>query len=180
MTAWIPVVASLQHLTTRKAFVAARSALSQYQMAGQADRLLDLVGSSAITRNQARDFLSEMTEAYDEAVRIGRTAFHCSYDVSTASRAIAVDGVQEMLHDSPREAMFFIAWMRTLVQNVFWLDAAPERAAHRQKGYHRLLQALGLEDQDRIAARLDLIRTTARDFRSMADRIIQENGNAVD
>jgi hypothetical protein len=179
-TSWIPVVASLGNLTSRKAFIVSRSVLSQYRMVNQADRLLDLLGSSAITCDQAADLLSEMTQAYDEAVQIGRTAFHCSYDVSTASRAIAIDGVRELLRDFPGEAMFLLAFIRTLVQIVFSIDAPPEQAAHHRQGYNRLLRALGLSNEDQIAARLNLIRATAQDFRCMADQIIKENTNAIE
>lgn len=172
-TTWIPVVASLGNLTTRKAFIAARRVLSRYDLGEQVNRLLDLLGSSNTTSSQAEGFALEMTRAYDEAIRVGRTAFHLSYYVSMAARAIVIEGIHELLQDFPGESMFFLSFVRTIVQNILAIDA-PEQAARHGSGYHSLTESLGLKDGSQVSARLDLVRSAAHDFRKAADRIIQQ------
>ncbi len=109
---------------------------------------------------------------------VNRTRFLGGHNVSAASRAMAVDGVQELLSASPREVVFFLAYIRTLVHAVLVNDASPDQVSRHSVGYEGLLSAISLRDAEQLQGRLDLIKKTARDFRNVAERIMAENQGA--
>lgn len=153
-----PPVAALAQPTTRRAFVLAGEILRQHGRPELAEALLSALGSVGLAVPEVERALAELEQAYDAAVEVRRTIFGLDYNVSREGRDLAIGGVREVAADHPREAMYPLTFLRSLVQNVLEHDASAEVRDRFREGFVQLLSSLGLDTDARRAARVARIR----------------------
>ena len=129
------------NLTMRRGFVVARSMLLSYGMDELAEGLLRIIGSANISRAEAERCLEELEIAFDAAIALPHPAFAMDCNVSAKGRSLAIDGCRELLDGHHREAMFFIAFMRGIAQNILTHDEDPARRERFLRGYWSRLSA---------------------------------------
>jgi hypothetical protein len=178
--ACIPVVAALEEPTTRKSFLLSRAVLHAYGRDDLADLLLRFLGSEGMAIGEAERALAELERAYDAAASVSHTAFNMECNVSATSRELSIGGIRELLRDHHREAMFYLALIRGIAQNVLTLDADPSVRDAFLGGYGELLGMLGLGSDEAIGARVEEIRAGIPILEEASAEILSRNPKAFD
>ncbi|HEY5832355.1 hypothetical protein [Streptomyces sp.] len=124
VTTHVLLVAALRNPTVRLRYVAAREVLDQYGHFGRYPELLELLGAARLSAGRVRQHLGALAETFDATVRVARTPFFFSSDITRAARPIAIDGswdlVDRGLH---REAVFWIVATFARCHTVLAADA---------------------------------------------------------
>jgi hypothetical protein len=176
----IPVLAGLGNLTVRRGFIVARLMLLRYGMEDLAESLLRIIGSADVSRAEAERCLEELEVAFDAAIAVPHPAFAMDYNVSAKGRSFAMDGCRELLDGHHREAMFHIALMRGIVQNILMHDEDPARRERFLRGYWRLLCSLEIKSFEDTANRFGELRTAVPILLAAAEEILERNPEASD
>jgi len=145
VTTHVLLVAGLKNPTVRTRYVAVRDLLADYGQSEFYEALLQLLGSSRLSRERARHHLATLVEIFDTAKKSIKTPFPFASDISDQARAVAVDGSMELIaRGFHREAMFWIGVTHSRCQKVLLQDE-PERLTQSLKdSYRELLSDLGM------------------------------------
>jgi hypothetical protein len=176
----IPVLAGLDTLTVRRGFVVAGSVLMRYGMRHLAEDLLRIVGSADVSRAEAERCLEELEAAFDAAIDLPHPAFAMDYNISAKGRILVIGGCRELLEDQHREAMFFIALMRGVAQNILMHHEDPAKRERFLRGYWDLLHTLKIRSLEDITNRLGELRDTVPVLLAAAEVILKCNPGAID
>jgi hypothetical protein len=176
----IPVLAGLGNLTMRRGFIVARSMLLNYGMDDPAEGLLRIIGSTNVSRAEAERCLEELEVTFDAAVALPHPTFAMDCNVSAKGRRLAIDGCRELLDDHHREAMFYIAFMRGIVQNILLHDEDPARSERFFRGYWSLLRSLEIRSFEDATNRAGELRSAVPVLLAAAEEILERNPEAID
>ncbi len=153
------LVAGLSPPTTRRSLVVAREILRRAGREENADALLRLLGSFALSRPEVEALASEAERAYDAAVAVRRTPVAMDWNVSPEARDLECAAVRDMIDAGQhREALFQLLLVRTVAQGIVENDGGESLRASSRDGYDRLLAALGIGDDERLRARGEEVR----------------------
>ena len=174
-------VAALQQPSPRRAFVHAGELLARHGRSDLREELLRALGSAALGPDAVAAALDELARAWDAAVEVRRTVFGMDYELSRDARSFALGGVRELVEAGHhREAMFRLAFLRSLAQNVLEHDASPDDRARFRARYVQLLSALGLDTEERRAARIAAIRALLPALRAGCEEVLAGTPGVVD
>lgn len=170
------LVADLRNPTHRRGLATLGQVLARYGHPGLHERLLGIVGSEAMSREQVEALLAECAEAFDIAQAVRVTPFHLASNISDFGRPMVIGGAQELIDDGyHREALPWLAFMHSLCQKVLAHDAPNEIQNRFTPGYERLLVALGVPTFDDLAERNEQLVQFAADLWPVVEEIIETN-----
>lgn len=170
------LVADLRNPTHRRGLAALGQILASHGHADLHERVLGIVGSAAMPREQVETLLAACAEAFDIAQAVRATPFPLASNVSGFARPMAIGGAEELIANGcHREALPWIAFIHTLCIKVLRNDAPAEIQARFAPGYRALLGALGVPTSDALAERQDQLRQLVPDLWHVAEEIIDSN-----
>jgi hypothetical protein len=174
-------VAALRQPSPRHAFVHAGALLAQRGRGELAEELLGALGSANLGPADVAAALDELAGAWDAAVEVRRTVFGMDYELSRDARRFALGGVRELVDAGhPREAMYRLAFLRSLAQNALEHDAgAGDRARFRAR-YLALLSSMGLDTDARREERVEAIRALLPRLRAACEDVLAGTPGVVD
>ena len=109
VTCHVLLVAALRNPTIRLRYPAARRVLADHGHRDAYPELLGLLGCADLPDHRVRHHLGELAATFDATVRVARTPFPFSGDISPAARPIAIDGSRTLIdRGDHREAVFWI------------------------------------------------------------------------
>lgn len=177
VTAHLILVAALRNPTIRKRYVAAKDVLTAYGLDDRYPLLLRLLGCEAMTRQAAQRHLDALASVFDATAAVISPASPLAFasDLHPESRAIAIDGMQELIEEGlHREAIFWLVVTYARCLTALAADL-PEQLARWQPGFRSLLDDLGIASFADIRARGDVVRARLPDLRALADGIAASN-----
>lgn len=140
------------------------------------ERVLDILGSAALSREDVERLLAACAEAFDVAKAVRKTPFLMAFNISDFARPIVIGGGQELIDQGfHREAMVWIAFMHTLCCTALQNDAREEVVARFAPGYHRLLVALGVPTHDDLMVRREQIGQLVPELWRVTEHIVETN-----
>lgn len=174
--AGVPCVADLGGPTFRRALPNCRRVLEGYGMRDLYAKLLGILGGPRVTEERVTEFLAEMGRAFDLAVEYVRTRFWGGFFLQEFRRKKIFDGTRELVSEgSHREAMLFLAVMRTFAQNALENDAPPAVKSELRDGHRRLLSTLGIESEADIGRKAEELGKLLPEITAVAEEIIARN-----
>ncbi|MFE3826963.1 hypothetical protein [Streptomyces sp. NPDC059092] len=103
------LVAALRNPTVRLRYRAARDVLTEYGHLSLYPELLTLLGCTHLPPERVQHHLRELAATFDATVRVAKTPFFFSSDITATARPIAIDGGQRLIdRGDHREALFWI------------------------------------------------------------------------
>ena len=148
------LVADLANPTIRRRYAASQPVLKRYRRLDYHERLLTTLGSRTWSRQVAERHLADVTAAFDLACSITRSPYRFASDMSLAARPMAIDGSSEMIQSGfPREAAFWLITVMSRSRAVITMDGSADQLAWFDTVYWRLLQALGISDENAMDMR---------------------------
>lgn len=143
--AHILLVAGLKNPTVRKGLVAARELLTRYGQMKIYPAMLDILGSTNISRAKAESHLNSLAQMYDVAKNLLRTPFYSATEISDDAQKINIEGMMQWIEQGDhKEAMYWIAVIYSFCQKVLYNDASKEVQDRFTPAYMHLLSDLGI------------------------------------
>lgn len=176
ITTHVLLLAALKNPTVRLRYLAVRSVLAVYGHMNIYDRLLELLQSDLFDEQRAKAHCRELAKAYDAALRVAKTPFPFSSDISTASRHIAIDGSFELIERGDhREAVFWMLATFARCHKVLYTDAPREVWGIYVPAFRAMLADTGIDiDADVDGRAVDVGRAgTASRFADRAQAVIE-------
>ena len=181
ITTHVVLVAGLRNPTVRTRFLTARALLTDYHHLDFYNTLLDLLGCTTMTRQQAVGHLAVLTVAFDAAKEIIKTPLFFASDISEVGRPIAIDGSQELIERGDhREAIFWMVATSCRCQKVFFHDAPAATYERFDAGFRALLADLGIMSFADLQRRTDELRRFLPELRAEAAAIMAANPDVED
>lgn len=175
VTTHVLLVAGLRSPTIRTRYLAVRDLLTDYDMLGMYESLLELLGCAGMSQIRAAHHLATLTLAFDAASAIGNTAFPFSSDISAIGRPVAIDGSHILIERGDhREAVFWLVATYARCQMIFDQDA-PGSEHRFDDAYRELLADLGIASFADLEARAGTIREALPGIMEVAETIIAAN-----
>lgn len=170
----ILLVAGLRNPTVRKRYLAARDLLRDMGRQSLYPDMLALLDPLGMPPERVSHHLDVLAGAFDEAAALIKSPFFFAADLSTAGRAVAINGSRELADQgNHREAIFWIVATFARCQIVFHTDA-PESAADAWDGaFAELLVDLGIRSVDDLDQR-------GREIRAFLPRVMREAEGIMD
>lgn len=170
------LVADLRNPTHRRGLATFGRVVAKYGHPAPHKRVLGIVGSASMTREQVETLLAACAEAFDVAQAVRTTPFPLASNISDFARPIAIGGAQELIADGyHREAVPWIAFMHSLCQTVLQNDASNDDRSRLTPAYETLLRTLGVRSSEDLVERHDELRQTIPDLWNVTEEIIQTN-----
>ncbi len=158
---FIPLIACVKPLTTRKIGVLFTEMMSTLGRQDLGELRFELLGSARMSKSEVEALLSEATPAYDRAVAVWRTPTLCDNDLWSVARTHVIGGARDMIDRGyHREAIFWISYLYWLAHSALRTDAREEYEAVYRKPYERFTESIGIgsakavEEKARLAERL--------------------------
>lgn len=171
--ALLPVVAGLRDPTVRRRYVRAREVLAGHGFAARYPQLLATLDGGGVDRRRVREHLAGLAVTFDEAVRVARTRFPFSADVSVAGRPVVVDGGAELIAaGAHREAMFWIVVTYARCHAILAADA-PLRERVLRERFEAAVADLGVASAAERRHRADGLLEALPGWQRVADAIAQ-------
>jgi hypothetical protein len=102
---------------------------------------------------------------------------HPTGKVSEVARPNALGGAWDVVQSGHwREAILWIAWMRSCCQEVIDADAPAQEVSVYARGYVDLLESMGLRSADDVRARAALAERLHQEVLAVVPDIIARNG----
>jgi len=138
--------AGLRNPTVRRRYAAAGELLASVGRSDLHDALLRMLGCQGMSRSRVEHHLRRMTDVFDRAASMIRSAFPFGSDISELARPVAVDGSRFLYGDGAhREAMFWIAVTYARCMAVLAADAPGGALEEFEPGFRALTRDLGVE-----------------------------------
>lgn len=181
MLTHVALVADLRNPTVRKALIVTRDVCTAYGRADVQERLLDILGSAALSRAQVEALLAACAEAFDAVQGVHRTRFIYDANILGLSRPAAIDATGQLIRGGAhREVVFWIAAIHSWCQIAFQNDAPLAVRAQFDPPYQQLLTQLGLTAPGAVARRTAQLRALLPDVWRMTEEIIATSPAIVD
>ncbi|MET9296933.1 hypothetical protein [Streptomyces sp. NPDC003077] len=144
VTCHVLLAAALRNPTVRLRYPAARKVLTEYGHLGVYPELLGLLGVSHLSAQRVQHHLRELAATFDATVRVARTPFLFSSDITPAARPIAIDGSQALIDSGDhREAAFWIIATFARCHTILATDA-PRLHEALAPAFHAAVADLGI------------------------------------
>jgi hypothetical protein len=109
VTTHVLLVSAMRNPTVRLRYLKAREVLAEYELLAVYPELLELLGCALWSRSRTEQHLRMLERTFDATVRVARTPFFFSGDITAAARPVAIDGSRRLINDGDhREAVFWI------------------------------------------------------------------------
>lgn len=99
MPTHILMMAGLKNPTVRKSFVEAKEVLARYDYLHVYDSILDILGSTNLSRAQAEFHLTALIEVFDVAKELRKTPFFFSTNISDIARPAMIEGTRGLIEN---------------------------------------------------------------------------------
>jgi hypothetical protein len=177
----ILLMAALKDPTVRKCFVVSREVLAHYHHLQIYDSMLDILGSTNISRTQAECHLTALSEVFDVSKEIVKTPFFFSTNISDVVRPAIFEGTEKLIEIGyHREAVFWIAIVYSWCQKVLFNDASEDLQIKFTPAYQLLLSELGINSFSDLQKRNEKNREILPAIWSVAEAIIASNPEVKD
>ncbi len=174
--AGIPCIAELGGPTFRRALPNCGRALAAYGMQEVYEELLSILGASCVTVQQVSAALAELGQAFDLAVAFSRTRFYGDFMFHSFMREKVLAGAQELISAGfYREAMLFLAVVRTRAQNALENDAPSSTNRTRRDTHRGLMADLGIQSGADISRKAERLRELLPAIMNAAETIISRS-----
>jgi len=171
----ILLVAGLRNPTVRKRYIAARDMLQDFGCQSLYPDMLALLDPVGMTPGRVSHHLDILEGVFDEAATFIKSPFFFAADLSTAGRAVAIDGSRELIAlGNHREAIFWIVATFARCQIVFHTDAPDSAADAWDDAFAGLLLDLGIRSPGDLHRRGDDIRAFLPRVMTVAGHIMDE------
>ncbi|OLT13839.1 hypothetical protein BJF78_21030 [Pseudonocardia sp. CNS-139] len=149
------LVAALRPPTVRLRYRAVRDVLAGVRRLDLHERLLGLLGCAAVDAGTVAAHLDRLAEVFDAAVRVARTPFPFSSDVTALARPIAIDGSRRLVADGDhREAVFWVVATFARCQHVIDADGPDDLRRSAASAFRDAASdLLGVRGGDDVRAR---------------------------
>jgi hypothetical protein len=176
VTTHILLVAGLKNPTVRKRYSAVRDLLAEYGRSDFYPPLLELLGCTQMSQEQAMGHLAALTEAFDATERVIKTPFPFAADLSDLARPVAIEGSRELIErGEQREAVFWIIATYARCLKVLYHDASPAVQEQFTPGFRRLLADLGIISFAALQQRAERVKEFLPQVWAVAETIITAN-----
>jgi hypothetical protein len=175
ITTFILLAAGLRNPTVRKRYAAVREVLAEYDMLGDYESLLALLGCAGWTSQQVEQHLGALEPAFADASTQQRTPYAFASDISDAARPIVFEGTRELIAAGlHRETVFWLVatWCRCL--HILEVDA-PESMTRHLPAFRALLSDLGITSEATLRDHCHGTIAALPHIRAVAGRIIARN-----
>ncbi len=181
VTTYVLLAAGLKNPTVRKRYVASREVLVEYGRVDFQERLLELLGCAAMSRERVEHHLDGVTAAFDAASRVTiKTPYRFASDISAAARPISIDGSHELIERGlHREAVFWLAATHGRCRTIFAADA-PELVPRFDPSYGELLDDLGIGSFEDRRWRCEAVEAFLPRVWEVAEEIMAANPDIED
>jgi hypothetical protein len=116
--------------------------------------MLDILGSTKMSRTQAEFQLIALSEVFDLSKKIVKTPFSFSTNINDIARPTIIDGSQELIERGyHREAIFWIAVVYSWCQKILFNDAPKAIQNKFTPAYRFLLSELGINSHSDLRKR---------------------------
>jgi hypothetical protein len=177
----VPIVAALEPPTTRKSFVVARSVLVAHGRGDLAELLLRLLGSAGMGKEDVMRHHAELASAFDAATTVPHKKFHIDYDITPQCRDIVIGGSAELIVERHREAMYFIAFFRSVAQMILLSETDSSLREKHAESFAGLLESMGLgREGELIPTRIAELNAALPTLEAAAEEIVDQSDAAFD
>ena len=171
------LVAACDNPTVRRRYEAASELLAPLGMEDVHDRLLDLLGSRALGREECERHFHAMQAAYDAAIQVPDPPGYFANHVSRLARKGAIGGTRRSLESGfHREAMFFTGTCFTKALGILEPVMDAEQFQVHAGAMDAVLGILGICSEEERRDRIRLLRESVPRIREIAEQIINSNG----
>jgi hypothetical protein len=181
ITTHILLVAGLKNPTVRTRYQAVRELVTGYGHTGFHETLLNLLGATRISREQAARHLATLIDVFDVARTAINSPFPFASDVSDHGRPSAIDGMLELIEQGfHREAMFWVGVTHSRCQKILSSDAPGRLTQSFKNSYHELAGDLGLSTAAAVSRRWAEIQQILPQVCDLAETIAAANPEVED
>jgi len=175
------LVADLRNPTHRRGMATLAQILARHGRPELHERVLGIVGSATLSREDVEMLLTACAEAFDVAQAARSTPFLMASNISEFARPMAIGGARELIDGGHhREAVPWITFIHTMCHIVLQNDARTDIQERFAPKYDQLLRALGVSTYDALAARRVQIDAIIPDLWHVAEEIIATNPSIRD
>jgi hypothetical protein len=178
VTTHVLLVAALKNPTVRLRFSSggargARSALTH-------PKLLGLLGCEEMTPERVAHHVDALSQSFDAAASVAKTAFPFSSDITPVARPIAIDGSRKLIESGDhREAVFWMAATYARCNKILVSDAPPKIVSEFAPAFDAILRDLGIRSSADLVNRSDQARCYLPRLWETVEEIIAANPNVV-
>ncbi|HEX3790221.1 MAG TPA: hypothetical protein VHW44_20305 [Pseudonocardiaceae bacterium] len=153
ITTHMVLVAALKNPTVRLRYIAVREVLTQYGFSSWAEQLLGLIGASHLTQAQVSRHLLLLEHTFDATVRVSKSDFPFSTDITAPARSISIDGLRVQIQRGfHREVVFWIVATFARCHKILAADA-PELGLQLLPDFGEVTRQIGIAPGDKIQQR---------------------------
>jgi hypothetical protein len=161
-------------------WVRMRATLAKYDRLDLYDGILELLSVKDVDRDQAQQFLDEGAKAFDRAVAIRRTPIPFGHKLHPHLHPYFVETCQGMIDEGyHREALGWTTPFVLAASDIIKFDGDEAENPHNAALQMRLLETLGLADDDAREARFAQATSLYEQYFALADEIVATNPAVV-
>ncbi|MFI5754802.1 hypothetical protein [Streptomyces sp. NPDC051569] len=155
VTCHVLLVAALRNPTIRLRYRAARDVLTEYGHLGDYPEMLGHLGCSHMSAQRVQHHLRELATTFDTTVRVAKSPFFFSSDITPTARPIAIDGSRTLIDSGDHhEAVFWIIATFARCHTILATDA-PHLHEARAPAFRAALADLGISSTRDLLRRAD-------------------------
>lgn len=118
--------AAMRNPTIRLRYLAAGEVLAEFGEPALYEELLDLLGCADLGPDAVLRHHENLARTFDRTAAVARTPFFFSSDITPAARAVAVDGIREVIdRGKHREAVFWMVATYARCHKILLVDGTP-------------------------------------------------------
>ena len=175
------MMAGLRNPTVRKCFVEAKEVLTRYDYLHVYDSILDILGSTKLSRAQVEFHLTALIEVFDVAKELRKTPFFFSTNISDVARHAMIEGTRGLIENGyHRETVFWMVAVFSWCQKVLFNDAPEDMQNKFIPTYRFLLSELGIDSFSDLQKRNELNKETLPVIWSVVEKIVATNPEIQD
>lgn len=176
MSCHMVLVADLRNPTVVKCLVASQQVLAQYEYLLLHESMLDILGSSQMTREHVIPLFNAYTAVFDIAASLIKTPFPFSTNIRTDTRMITIDGIDAQVERGyHREAVLWILALHSLCQQALQHDAPSEVLQQSLPSYVHLLHTIRIDPPTHLEQRVMETRQLLPRIWKTCEAIVEAN-----
>jgi len=180
VTTHVLLVAALRNPTVRLRYLATREVLSQYGASDAYDALLDLLGCAEFKPERVQHHLQALARNFDAAIKVAKTHFPFSSDITPLARPIAIDGSRKLIDSGDhREAIFWVVATFARCDKILAADAPPSIHQEFAPAFDEILTDLGILSPPDLLNRGERVRRFLPILWKITEEIIAANSDVI-
>jgi hypothetical protein len=169
-------LASLKAITGRRSYIQMGCILESWGRTDLYEMLLEVVGITQTSREQAELYLQAAAEAFDIAVQVKRTPHPFGHKMCAHLRPYLVEGSGEMIRDGYyREAVGWTMAFYSSSMQIIQIDAPSQLTPDMQAKFGECRRQCGLDGTIPWAELIERAQELFREIFMLADEIIARN-----